>query len=152
MEFRKLFAVGVLGAALVACGGAKDEADEAAADVDTAAAVATTPAPEQGATPAAGGSVIEVKMIDENGVGRFDPAEVTAKAGDVIRYTLVSGVHNVNFAADKNPGKSGLPAASAFITTPGQTYDVAVNMPAGEYNFQCDPHVAMGMVGKLTVQ
>jgi plastocyanin len=26
-----------------------------------------------------------------------------------------------------------------------------VDLPAGDYKFQCDPHAALGMVGTLTV-
>ena len=148
MELKKYFAAVALGV-MAACGGQADTTEEAV--------VAETAPAEQAAAPAAApaaatGNVIEVKMIDEAGIGRFEPAEITAKPGDVIRYTLMTGVHNVSFPADKNAGKSGLPAASAFLVTPGQTYDVPVSMPAGEYTFQCDPHVAMGMVGKLTVE
>lgn len=28
---------------------------------------------------------------------------------------------------------------------------MTVDLPAGEYHFQCDPHAALGMVGTLTV-
>jgi plastocyanin len=71
----------------------------------------------------------------------------------VVRYTLVSGVHNVNFLPDSNPGAQGLPAApGAMLQLPEQTYDVKVASPPGRYYFQCDPHALLGMVGHLTVQ
>jgi plastocyanin len=103
-------------------------------------------------TPAAGGKVITVEMTTDGEGSYFKPREVHANRGDVIRYTLKVGVHNVHFLADSNAGKSGFPAApSDFLQLPGQTYDVAVSMAPGSYYFQCDPHAALGMRGTLTV-
>jgi plastocyanin len=34
----------------------------------------------------------------------------------------------------------------------GETVDVPVTMPPGHYYFQCDPHLAHGMIGHLIVQ
>ncbi|MEW5916753.1 MAG: plastocyanin/azurin family copper-binding protein, partial [Gemmatimonadota bacterium] len=72
--------------------------------------------------------------------------------GDVIRFTLVSGVHNANFLPDSNPGRQNLPAASPLLQVPGQTYDIAVNFPPGRYYFQCDPHALLGMIGRVQVE
>ena len=70
----------------------------------------------------------------------------------MLRFTLVSGVHNVSFPSAENAGASGLPAPSPYLQLPGQTHDVVVDLPAGDYTFQCDPHGALGMLGTLTVQ
>jgi plastocyanin len=45
-----------------------------------------------------------------------------------------------------------LPAASPLLQVPGQTYDIAVNMAAGRYYFQCDPHALLGMIGYVKVE
>ena len=105
-------------------------------------------------TPDAGGKVVTVEMLtDDQGNNVFRPAEVTASRGDVVRYTLVSGVHNVHFVADSNASAQGLPAAAGdMLQLPGQTYDVKVVSPPGRYFFQCDPHALLGMVGHLVVQ
>ena len=138
---------------LAACGGAKDQ-QPAAADSTQAA----TPAPAAAAggeqTPDAGGQVVKVEMLtDEQGNNVFRPAEVTAKKGDVVRFTLVSGVHNVHFLPDSNPDLAGLPAApSDMLQLQGQTFDVKVGASAGKYYFQCDPHALLGMKGYLTVR
>lgn len=132
---------------LGACAG-----EEAAAGEET---VAAAPAVDAAAAPTAvqpTGNVIEVKMITKGATNAFEPAQVTARQGDVIRFVLDSGVHNVSFPADKNAGAANLPAASTYLQQPGQTHDVAVNMAPGSYTFQCDPHVMMGMVGTLDVQ
>jgi plastocyanin len=103
-------------------------------------------------TPAAGGKVIAVEMVTDGDGSYFKPREVHANRGDVVRFTLKVGVHNVNFLPDSNAGKSGFPTApSEFLQLPGQTYDAAVGMAPGSYYFQCDPHAALGMRGMLIV-
>ena len=122
---------------------------------ETAATATPAPAPSGGAeqTPDAGGQVITVQMVTaEDGANKFEPANFDAKKGDVIRYTLATGVHNVHFVADSNPGKSGLPGPSDMLQLPGQTYDVKVTWEPGSYYYQCDPHALLGMVGRVTVK
>jgi plastocyanin len=137
----------------VACGGEKS-----GTPADTTAAAPPTPAtpasPAGGPyTPDPGGKVITVELITD-GVGNYyKPAEITAKRGDVVRYTLKVGVHNVHFLPDSNAGKSGYPQGpSELLQLPGQTYDVKVSFDPGTYYFQCDPHAALGMKGHLIVQ
>ena len=69
-----------------------------------------------------------------------------------MRFTLKQGVHNVNFLPDSNTVKTSLPAASALLQLPGQTVDLKVTLPEGKYYFQCDPHAALGMKGRLEVE
>ena len=101
---------------------------------------------------AATGTVIEIKAITDDAGNRFEPSEVEAKPGDVLRIVLVSGVHNISFPAEKNPGAAGLPGPSDVLQLPGQTHDVPITFGPGEYHFQCDPHAALGMIGKLEVE
>jgi plastocyanin len=61
-------------------------------------------------------------------------------------------VHNVHFLPDSNTIKTGLPPASDMLQLPDQTYDLVVSMQPGHYYFQCDPHAALGMKGKLEVE
>lgn len=146
----RLAAIAASIAAIVACSGG-----DKAPSGESAAAAPTTSAPAAGGeqTPDAGGKVITVQMVTaDDGANKFEPANFDAKKGDVIRYTLVSGVHNVHFVADSNPGKQGLPPASEMLQLPGQTYDFAVPAVEGDYYFQCDPHALLGMVGKLEVE
>lgn len=158
--FVQLPVVGLLALA-AACGGGDKPAENTGGDTtsQTAAAPAAAPAEQTAPTtsaPAGQGQVIEVHMKTTNGgaAGVFEPAQVTAKKGDVLRFISDGGAaHNADFANDPdNAGKTGLPAPTPFATTAGQTVDVPVTMDAGTYSFQCDPHAAMGMKGKLTVQ
>jgi plastocyanin len=143
----RLLGLGVL-FTFAACSGDKTaQAADAPADAATAEAPA---AAAESAAPAASGTVIEVKTLtDDEGNNKFDPEHITAKKGDVIRFTLVSGVHNFHFT--EGPAGATLPAVGQYLQAPGQTEDLVVDLPAGEYKFQCDPHAALGMHGTLTV-
>lgn len=139
---------------ITACAGDSEPAPSTdAATTDAPATSVSTPAgpPEPGVQPAASGTVHEIRMVMPNGADpRFEPATVTAKPGDVLRFINVENVHNVKFTS--GPAGATLPPESPFLTAPNQTYELKVEMPAGEYEFQCTPHLAMGMVGKLIVQ
>jgi len=128
---------------ITACGGG-----EKASTGDTSA---TGGAPATG-QPAATGKTIVVEMVTDETGNYFAPKEIEAHQGDIIRFTLKAGVHNVNFLPDSNSIKTGLPAPSEMLQLPGQTYDFVVNLQEGDYYFQCDPHAALGMVGKLEVE
>ena len=107
------------------------------------------------ATPAAAaatGDTIIVEMHSDGTGNYYKPNEIEAHQGDVVRFVLKSGVHNVNFLADSNEVKTGLPPASDMLQLPDQTYDLVVSMQEGHYYFQCDPHAALGMKGKLEVE
>jgi plastocyanin len=102
--------------------------------------------------PKATGKVITVNVTTDEKGNYFSPAEIEAKEGDVLRFTLVTGVHNVHFLADSNAGHSNLPPASDMLQLPGQTYDVPLTFGEGTFYFQCDPHVALGMKGHVKVE
>lgn len=153
----------VAGLALVlaACGGEKKADDQA---TTTAAPEQPAAAPAAGA-PAAGGASHDVNMVLDGSSYKFDPAELTIKAGDVVNFHNKSGgPHNVSFWADSIPAgaadalKGGMPDQMAplegpLLTEQDAVYKVAfTGTPAGEYKFYCLPHLALGMHGKITVQ
>ncbi|MEO5799860.1 MAG: plastocyanin/azurin family copper-binding protein [Gemmatimonadales bacterium] len=128
---------------LLACGGEK-RAEGSGADSDAK--------PVPGAV-APTGKVITIEMFSDETGNYFKPKLVEAHPGDVLRFTLGVGVHNVHFLPDSNPGVPNLPAASDLLQLPGQTFDVPVNFAAGKtYYFQCDPHAALGMMGHVKVE
>jgi len=111
---------------------------------------------EPSATPNAAvkptGRVITVELYSDEKGNYFKPAEIEAHRGDVVRFTLKSGVHNVHFLPDSNPGAQALPPASDFLQLPDQTFDYVVSLAKGHYYFQCDPHALLGMKGHLEVE
>ena len=138
-----------VGAAIlvVSCGGDKNP-------TPSETSKPTAPAASAGpVTPGPGGKIIDVQLVTDEKGNYFEPAEINASKGDVVRFTLKVGVHNVHFLPDSNTKVSGYPAApSEFLQLPGQTYDLLVNFSPGKYYFQCDPHAALGMMGHLIVQ
>ena len=147
---RSTIGILTLGVALVsACGGGAKPADTQAATPPAA----TTSSMSTEQTPDPGRKVIVVEAVTDEKGNYFTPNDIEAHRGDVIRFTLRVGVHNVDFLADSNAGKTGFPAApSEMLQLPGQTYDVKVTFGKGKYYFQCDPHAALGMHGYLEVE
>lgn len=159
-DLMKLPAIALLALA-AACGGG----DEQAASTDTAAqgtetAAAPTPATDASApapAPATGsGTVHDVKMVTtQNGAsGEFQPATLTVKRGDRIRWTMADGTapHNVSFSlAQGNPAGFTPPADSPLYTQAGQNFEVPADWAPGTYNYVCMPHAGMGMRGTITV-
>jgi plastocyanin len=135
----------LIGGMVVGACGRKD----AASGGDTAAA-SKAPASGTAAAPATG-KIVTVELNSDAVGNYFKPATFEVHRGDVIRFVLKSGVHNVHFLADSNPGKNNLPAASDMLQLPDQTLDVPVNFAPGSYYFQCDPHAALGMKGHVKV-
>lgn len=157
---------------LGACaGGDKNAGDTTAVGIDTSA-VATpapaAPAPNGGGTAsmaAITGTTHEVKMIGDAQGYRFEPANITVKAGDGIKFTTVNGgPHNVAFdpatvptdvqaQLDANISEKMGQLASALKVNPGESITVSfANIKAGKYPYFCTPHVALGMKGEITVQ
>jgi plastocyanin len=171
---------------LGACGGEKAPAGDTGAPANaTTPAATTTPttdsaataaAPAAGAaatTPAAGavaaapatGQTHEVKMIGDATGYKFDPANITVKQGDAIKFVMVSGgPHNVAFqnvtdAAAKAQLDANMPGqklgelSGPFVMQPNEAYTISfAKVPAGKYDYICTPHAAMNMKGTITVQ
>ena len=113
----------------------------------------STPAPTAGAADIQPtGKIITVYMITDEKGSYFSPSTIDASRGDVIRFTLKTGVHNVSFPDSINSGKDGLPESSDFLQLPGQEYDLPISMRPGTYQFHCDPHAALGMKAQLNVK
>ena len=135
---------------LIACGGKEKEEHNEASEHKATPSTATPGAP---LTPGEGGKVITIELTtDAAGVNKFSPNDFEAHQGDVLRFTLGSGVHNVHFLADSNRTLASPPPASPLLQLPGQTYDIAVDFPEGRYYFQCDPHALLGMIGHVKVE
>ena len=166
----------IVGAALMAaCGGGTKNADTTSAAAPAAgqpAAGASASAPAGGAAAtgtgtaqAATGKTWEVKMVGDASGYKFDPANLTIKEGDAVKWTVVSGPpHNVSFYADSIPSGAQAqlganrpnpmsPLTSPLFNNPGESYTVSfAGVPKGTYKYFCTPHQALGMHAQLTVQ
>lgn len=111
------------------------------------------------------GKTWDVKMLGDASGYRFDPASLTIKRGDGVRWTVVSGQpHNVTFWSDSIPaGTQGVLQGNMTLTTaaltgplllnPSQTYTVSFGAaPPGMYRYYCTPHLAFNMRGTIEVQ
>lgn len=170
---------------LVACGGGDKGANSAATSSGASTSVATPAAPNSTATasaaPAAAasagtpapitGKTYEVKMIGDAKGYHFDPATLTIKVGDGIKFVNVTGgPHNLAFNtvpdASKGQLDANMPAQTGagpsaklgalsgpLLTAPNDTYTVSfAGVQPGVYGFNCTPHLALGMKGQVTVQ
>ena len=155
-------------AVLGACGGGENKGTttDSAAQATSTAPAATTPAP--GGTAAAApitGTTHEVKMVGDDKGYRFEPANITVKQGDGIKFVMVSGgPNNVAFdpATVPEPAKKQLTAnmpqqiselSSPMMMNPNESYTISfAGVPAGQYPYHCTPHLAMNMKGVITVQ
>jgi plastocyanin len=168
---------------LGACGGEKQPAADTAATAATPApAATTTPSTDSAAAataapataaPAAGaaaaapatGQTHEVKMTGDATGYKFEPANLTVKQGDAVKFVMVSGgPHNVTFQnvtdaaakaqLDANmPGQKMGEMAGPMLMQPNEAYVVSfAKVPAGKYDYVCTPHAAMNMKGTITVQ
>jgi len=132
----------------------------------TAAPAGTAPAAAAGTMAPITGTTHEVKMVGDAKGYRFEPANITVKSGDGIKFTTVSGgPHNVAFDpatipadskaqlnANMGPDKMG-ELSSALKMNPGEAITISFgNVKPGTYPFHCTPHLAMGMKGVVTVR
>jgi len=176
------FAVAVGVFTLGACaGGEKNPADTTHVAVDTSTSTTTTAAggasstTAGGATAATGGSATAapvtgtthtVNMVGDAKGYRFEPANVTVKQGDAIKFVVVSGgPHNVAFdpatippdaksQLDANMGSDKMGELSSNMKmNPGDAVTVSFGkIKPGQYPYHCVPHLALGMKGVITVQ
>jgi plastocyanin len=170
----RFFAVAFAASALVlgACGGG--EKGEGAATMDSSAtATPSADAGAAGATAGGGaasaaavtGTTHEVRMIGDEKGYRFEPANLNVKAGDGVKFIMVSGgPHNVAFDEASMPAGAkdqlnanipnpAAPLSSQMYMNPNEEFVISfANVAPGTYNYVCTPHQAMGMKGAITVQ
>ncbi len=77
----------------------------------------------------------------------FSPASIEIQVGDAVKWTNNQGSHNVNGTIQTNPAN---PLSFGNNVGEDWTYTFTFTQ-AGTYKYQCDPHVAMGMVGEVIV-
>jgi plastocyanin len=164
---------------LGACAGGENKpGDTTHVAVDTSSATTTTTAggatsSTPGATTGGAatmapitGTTKTVNMVGDAKGYRFEPASVTVKQGDGIKFVVVGGgPHNVAFdpatipadvkaQLDANMGTDKMGELSSNMKmNPGESITISFgNIKPGQYPFHCTPHLALGMKGTVTVQ
>jgi plastocyanin len=149
---------------LGACGGGGEQTDTAAVDTTTPPPATPATTPTGGTAAPITGTTHEVKMVGDAQGYRFDPANITVKAGDGIKFVMVSGgPHNVAFDPATIPEDqkaqlvANMPNSADFqspmMMNPNEEWTLSLgNIKPGKYPFNCTPHLAMGMKGEITVQ
>ncbi len=168
MRFLGIAVVASAAMVLGACGGGDKAAKSDTVGPTTAAvpmAMPDAPAMAAGVMSPITGTTHEVKMVGDATGYRFEPAEITAKVGDGIKFTFVTGgPHNVAFDPAMVPAAAhaqlmaNMPEqvselSGKMMMAAGESYTISLGgIPAGTYEFNCTPHLAMNMKGKLIVQ
>jgi plastocyanin len=98
-----------------------------------------TPAPEADLTVAVG----------PDGALRFDPETFTVAVGETVRWEWASAGHNVS--PSSQPSGAAWPGRDDSTYAAGTTHTYTFEV-AGEYEYHCDPHQSVGMVGSFTVE
>jgi plastocyanin len=152
------FGAASLGALLAACGDDDDDDDVGTNPTATSpGSAATTPAGAATAT-SGGGAGGDEHAIEANDEFKFVPAELTIKVGDTVLWKFVGTMpHSVTFdpskAADAEHVKlpAGVAPFDSGILNAGAEYEHTFDV-AGDYEYICIPHEALGMLGKITVE
>lgn len=138
----------VFGLVLVGCGG--DSAADEQLDMEKS----------QETEEAKVGEVHTVKMVGDADGFYFEPESLTIEPGDKVVWEMVSGApHNVSFRDQDIPegAQDVLEEKGAYVSdqfsVPGQNFEVhfTETYPTGTYDYICEPHVASGMTGTLTI-
>lgn len=90
----------------------------------------------------------QTKHIVEVSNNKYSPKELQVTVGDTVEWKNIQGYHNVNGKISTFPDN---PESFGNGLGSGWTYKFVFNVP-GKYDYQCDPHVGFGMVGKIEVK
>jgi plastocyanin len=78
----------------------------------------------------------------------YSPANITIQPSDTVRFQWVEGNHPTRSTTGPWPVEVSFP----LTVNPGeQTFDLVLTAP-GVYNYECIFHIALGMIGSITVE
>ena len=91
-------------------------------------------------------ATVEVKLGTDAGMLAFEPATVTIKAGDTVKFVNNKlAPHNAVFDGHDEYSHADLSFA------PGESWEETFS-EAGTFDYYCEPHRGAGMVGKVIVE
>lgn len=107
---------------------------------------------------------IDIEGDRDNDRYGFDPASISVKPGDVLRFRVVSGApHSIVFdstgmsARDRSTLDAAIPDRMSLLSGPlltgeGQIFELRVpRLSPGTYRFYCLPHRAYRAEGEIIV-
>ncbi len=99
---------------------------------------------------------VVIKMIDMP--PSFEPAEVTVKVGDTVKWENVGNSvhhatddHDMAIKGDDVKSPSGTAAFDSGFMRPGETFTHTFTTP-GVYRYVCVAHETSGMIGEVIVK
>lgn len=108
-----------------------------------------------GASPAAA-ETYSVKMGTDSSMLAFEPKKVSVKPGDTVKFVNNKlPPHNMVFEKAKSASAEVADQLShkALVYKPGEEFEITFtdDMPAGVYQYYCEPHRGAGMVGQIVL-
>jgi plastocyanin len=110
------------------------------------------------------GTIHTVNMVGDATGYRYEPATITVKPGDGIKFVMVSGgPHNVAFdpatipADQKDQLWANMPNSmdgnSPLLMNPNEDWTLSLgNIKPGKYPFHCTPHLPINMTADIPLQ
>ena len=89
-----------------------------------------------------------IHSVVANNSNSYVPSVLTISLGDTVEFTNVGGFHNVNATLSTYPNN---PQGFGNTVSSSNWSFQHIFTIAGTYNYQCDPHVGMGMTGTIIV-
>ena len=89
-----------------------------------------------------------IHSVVANNSNSYVPSTLTISLGDTVEFTNVGGFHNVNATLSTYPNN---PQGFGNAVSSSNWSFQHIFTIAGTYNYQCDPHVGMGMTGTIIV-
>lgn len=95
---------------------------------------------------------VTVYVLGTQEDSRFEPAAITVRPGDVVRFSVQEGMHTVTAYHPDNRRELGIPeGAESFdsgILQRGDNWFLTITHE-GEYNYFCLPHEQLGHTGTI---
>ena len=89
-----------------------------------------------------------IHSVVANNSNSFVPSSLTISLGDTVEFINTGGFHNVNATLSTFPNN---PQGFGNVVSSSNWSLQHIFTIAGTYNYQCDPHVGMGMIGTIIV-
>lgn len=147
----------LIGLAGCSAGASEEEPTATPAEGDTSPTPTDDPSTATPTPTAEGGNQpVEIRMITDNQGSYFDPKGLLVEPGTAVRFVNESGGHGATAYHPDNDDQplripeEAAPWDSGVFTEPDEAYEVTLDIE-GVYDYYCQPHESLGMVGRIIV-